>query len=606
MTNIHTFHIPVLGISFTIDTPLKVSQFGIDSVISLADDILLEKLRKFLCINNNILYEEITTQIKDFRAERITSYLNLVNNLASKQFEEFKKEALQKKERIKEYLDMLPHRSDIAQKFNNLIEKSPTSAELSKWMDKHLSRGSIDVNIMTKIDKETYNKNEKLPSEYNYAHSALRGYANSDLTSSVVFSAGINPGLYGYITQFKDFHPDENGEIKKKIIIKVSDYRSALIQGKFLAKKGIWVSEYRIESGLNCGGHAFATDGFLLGPILAEFRDKRQELFQEIHDIYIKSLSEKDQPQPNEILPIRISAQGGVGTALEHQFLREYYKVDSVGWGSPFLLVPEATTVDDATLIKLAGAREKDLYLGNVSPLGVQFNNLKNSTMEEEKNARIKEGKPGSPCVKRFLAFNREFSEKGLCTASRKYQVLKIKELNEQELSPPDYQKKYDAIVDKECLCAGLGTSSLIVKNMDANLEGYAVSVCPGPNIAYFTKIMSLKEITDHIYGRANMITGKDRPNLFMKELQIYVEYLKNKVDECKNSLSDNNIQYLEKFVKNLNTGISYYRKLFGDLDNRFKRLNFNALKTLKDHQQSLNLLNAEIQNLAIIKNKRH
>lgn len=50
----------------------------------------------------------------------------------------------------------------------------------------------------------------------------------------------------------------------KKVVIKVSDYRSALIQGKYLAKKGIWVSEFRIESGLNCGGHAFATDGYLL------------------------------------------------------------------------------------------------------------------------------------------------------------------------------------------------------------------------------------------------------------------------------------------------------------------------------------------------------
>ena len=51
-----------------------------------------------------------------------------------------------------------------------------------------------------------------------------------------------------------------------------------MIQGNFLAKKGLWVSEYRIESGLNCGGHAFATDGFLLGPILEEFHQKKEQL----------------------------------------------------------------------------------------------------------------------------------------------------------------------------------------------------------------------------------------------------------------------------------------------------------------------------------------
>ncbi len=46
---LHSFHIPVMGIGFTIDTPLKVSHLGIDSVISLVDDILLEKLRKMYC-----------------------------------------------------------------------------------------------------------------------------------------------------------------------------------------------------------------------------------------------------------------------------------------------------------------------------------------------------------------------------------------------------------------------------------------------------------------------------------------------------------------------------------------------------------------------------
>ncbi len=46
MTKAHSFHIPVMGIGYTVDTPLKVAQYGIDSVISLVDDILLEKLRK--------------------------------------------------------------------------------------------------------------------------------------------------------------------------------------------------------------------------------------------------------------------------------------------------------------------------------------------------------------------------------------------------------------------------------------------------------------------------------------------------------------------------------------------------------------------------------
>ena len=50
----------------------------------------------------------------------------------------------------------------------------------------------------------------------------------------------------------------------------------------------------------------------------------------------------------------RITAQGGVGNNDEHQFLLSYFELDGVGWGSPFLLVPEATNVDDETLQKLA------------------------------------------------------------------------------------------------------------------------------------------------------------------------------------------------------------------------------------------------------------
>jgi hypothetical protein len=130
----------------------------------------------------------------------------------------------------------------------------------------------------------------------------------------------MNPRLYSYISSFKDFFPDANGYIKKRIILKVSDYRSSLIQGKFLAKKGLWVSEYRIESGLNCGGHAFASDGFLMGPILDQFKEKRQELVDAIHSVVSGALESAKKYVPALPMPVKITAQGGVGTAEEHNF----------------------------------------------------------------------------------------------------------------------------------------------------------------------------------------------------------------------------------------------------------------------------------------------
>ena len=285
MKKTHSFHIPVMGIGFTIDTPLKVAQYGMDSVISLVDDILLERLRKMYSEKFEIPYKEITNKMDDFRAKRITSYLNMMNDLATQKFEALKNSTLEKSSELKNYISMLPDSSTIKEEYKKLTANGISFDDIKKWASKNLSMGSIDVNIMTKVDKDNYRKNEKLPTEFNDAHAALRGFANSDLTSSVVLSAGMNPRLYSYIAQFDDFFPDANGEIKKNIILKVSDYRSALIQGKFLAKKGLWVSEYRIESGLNCGGHAFATDGFLLGPVLEEFKQNRNDFKQSIQEL---------------------------------------------------------------------------------------------------------------------------------------------------------------------------------------------------------------------------------------------------------------------------------------------------------------------------------
>ena len=590
-----------MGIGFTIDTPLKVSQYGINSVISLVDDILLEKLRKMYCGKHKIPYDEISEKVEDFRAKRITSYLNLIKRLAEKNFEELKNSIHKKEDKIKEFFHMLPDSSEIKREFKNLASKYLHISEIENWIKENLSMGSIDVNIMTKLDKENYNKNEKLSAEYNDAHAALRGFANSDLVSSIVFSAGINPKLYSYITQFEDFYPDENGFIKKKIILKVSDYRSAQIQGNFLAKKGLWVSEYRIESGLNCGGHAFATDGYLMGPILAEFRDRRKELNQTLYSVLVNSLSEKNRSIPPNELPIKITAQGGVGTAEEHQFLLDHYKVDSVGWGTPFLLVPEVTNVDDNTRNKLTKAKEEDLYLSSISPLGVPFNTLKGNTKDDERLENIAKGRPGSSCPKKYLVSNKEFTERSICSASRQYQNLKLKELEDKNLSTTEYQEQYEKIVDKSCICVGLGTSSLLTNNLETKVEGSGVSICPGPNMAYFSKIMSLKEITDHIYGRLNVITRTDRPNMFIKELKIYLEFLKNKLDEFKENMNDKHEKYLLNFADNLKEGINYYDDLFSQLKDKFEDTKANIIKDLEICKSYLHHLKLEIENLSLV-----
>ena len=599
MAQKHSFHIPVMGLGFTVDTPLKVSQFGIDSVISIVDDILLERMRKMYCNKFQIPYREISDKIEDFRAKRVTSYLNLINELAEKKFEDFKSSTIEKGNNIKEYFNKLPNSSILKEEFDKIISKNFSLKEIKGWMNDNFTMGSIDVNIMTKLDRDNYFKGEKLPTEFNDAHAALRGFANSDLKSSIILSAGMNPRLYSYLEQFDDFYPNENGEIKKKIVLKVSDYRSALIQGKFLAKKGIWVSEYRIESGLNCGGHAFASDGYLMGPILAEFKENKEELIQSIYDILVPALTNKNKSLPKSVLPITITAQGGVGTSEEHEFLLDHYKIDSVGWGTPFLLVPEATTVDEKTLNTLVKAKEEDLYLSDISPLGVPFNSLRGNTKDIEKLEKEKKGRPGSPCPEGFLSSNKEFTEKSICTASRQYQRKKIKELDHENLAPEDYKTKFEKIVVKSCLCVGLSASALTVNKIEHE-NSDKVSICPGPNMAYFSKIVSLNEMTDHIYGRANVIARTDRPNMFIKELNLYLDYLKNRIDESKDSMNKKQEKYLLAFSKNMEEGINYYHNLFNDIKHKFEDTKQVILHDLDTSKIILQNLHLEIENLTL------
>jgi hypothetical protein len=558
----HSFHIPVLGIGYSIDTPVKVAHLGISSVISLLDDMLMEKLREFYSRKFNLPFQAISDKIEDFRAKRITAYLNLVDQLAKEKFEELKASYEQKSSEFSKYIDMLHDSSSLKQKFEK-IKRDWDNLDVREWINENLSMGSIDVNIMTKVDKENYRNHEKLPAEYNDGHAALRGFVNSDLSSSVVLSAGMSPRLYNYLESFDAFYPDEQFNLKKKITLKVSDFRSALIQGKYLAKKGLWVSEYRIESGLNCGGHAFPTTGFLLGPVLEEMKINRNDLIRQTFELLKVALTNKKRPCPVDPPEMKITAQGGVGTAEEHQFLADHYELDSVGWGTPFLLVPEVVNVDHKTIELLCEAKEEDLYISNISPLGVPFNNLRGNTKDIEKEVYIQKHTPGNPCPKKYAALSNEFGDPTLCTASRKYQTLKIGELKAKNLDPLTYQQEYQKIVDKSCICVGLGTSVLLVNDLDTKVEKTGVSICPGPNMAYFSKEMSLKEMVDHIYGKINVIMRKDRPHMFIKELTIYVDYLKDKIEETARPWSEKQLEYFVTFRDNLEKGILYYRELF-------------------------------------------
>jgi len=561
----HTFHIPVLGLGYSIDTPIKAAPYGISSVISLVDDALMEKMREFYCRKFDMPFRAISRKAEDFRAQRITSYLNMVEDIVARKFDELTKSVHQAGGELEKYLEMLPDSSSLKAKFSIAQKGRKAAGDFSKWLHEILPVGAIDVNIMTKLDKVNQKDGCDLPIEYNDAHAAVRGFANSKLSSALVLSAGMSPRLYSYLENFADFFPDKKGHIRKKITLKVSDFRSALIQGKMLAAKGLWISEYRIESGVNCGGHAFPTQGVLFGPILEEFKQKRAQLFDTCRQAYELALEKKKLPAPAEPLHFAISVQGGVGTSEEHRFLLDYYAMDRVGWGSPFLLVPEVVSIDRQTMELLANGKEADYYLSGLSPLGVPFNTIKGASMSLQRLKLAQEGKAGTPCTKGYLKFNTEFSEKPICTASRQYQSEKLNELASQTLTRSEHDRAYQQIIERECLCVGLGASTKMSKDIQTT-ESEKVTVCPGPNLAYFSKISTLKEMVDHIYGRRNILDKMPRPGMFVKELNMYLDLFKERVEAYLQHADDKREKkQLARFQQNLLAGISYYKTVLGE-----------------------------------------
>ncbi|GKT10043.1 hypothetical protein [Desulforhabdus sp. TSK] len=592
---IHSFHIPVMGTAFTIESPAKIAKYGISSVLSCVDDTLIERMRKFYCKMMGEEFIPIHKADPDARANRITAYLNLLDRIVKDQFEKLKASAFEIGSEITRYFELLADSSPLKQAYNRMLAMS-NSAEKQRVQEElreKIRPGSIDVNIMTKLDRTNFDSNgEPLPGEFTDALAALRGYANSRLHSSIIFSAGFNGRLYSYAENFEDFHADENQFIKKKIVVKVNDYRSALTQGKFFAKKGLWVSEYRLESGLNCGGHAFGHGGNLMGPSLEEFKQKKSELVSTLFDLYNKARKQKGKKTFDAPHPVRITAQGGIGTAHENDFLLTYYNVDGTGWGTPFLLVPEATTVDHETLKKLCHASSEDLVLSNVSPLGIPFNNLRNSASEESKLKKIREGRPGSPCIKGHLVSNTEFTTNPICTASSLYQKQKLQQLAGEKMDAASLQEASENILAKACLCNDLAGAAMLLHQL--NEPGDLPStpaICPGPNLAYFSRTYTLEEMVDHIYGRTSLLDGAHRPNMFIAELDMYIDYLEREINDSLPAANDQRIKYFGEFRDNLVEGLAYYEGLIPKMTEETPEYHNQALADLRDSKKRLEAL---------------
>jgi len=549
-----------MGTGHSIDTPIRVAHFGISSVISIVDDMLIEKIRKYYCQKFELPFRTIPRFAPEARSKRITAYLEVVQEIVRLKLEAIKRLPFFVQNDKQKYFDLLPDESPLKKDYLTMLEMRPGSERdaVEQDLSDRMNAGSIDVNIMVKLDGhhlEQYGSSAH--EEVSDAKAALKGFAESSVKASLVFSAGLNQNLFNYMTQFRDFYRTAAGELKKKIILKVSDFRSALIQGRLLAKKGLEVFEFRIESGLNCGGHAFASNGVLLPTLLHEFKEKRDELVAEFRPMIRKFYNDMgwDYPEAAENSRPLVTVQGGIGTYGETRRLREQFGMEMTGWASPFLLVPEVTCVDKATRELLRRAKEDDLYLSDVSPLGIAFNNVRNSGSELHTRMNAAHGKPGSPCPKGFLVSDTEFTNLPICLASTEYQTKKLAQIEKLDLPEAEKDSRRQEVLEKTCLCEHLGNGALIALGLVPD-NNHPQAICPGPNIAWFDRIYSLKEMVDHIYGRGPSLVPPGRPHMFAKEIKMYVDYFEKLVNRCTYSIRET--RTIKEFFENLNTSMDF------------------------------------------------
>ena len=560
--NQREFHIPVMGTGFTLDSALRVARFGLSTVISLVDDRLIERVRRHHARALGVNAAAIGGTEEDARARRITAYLDLVHDEVARQMAAIRAEPLEPGTDKWRYFSLLPERSSLKARFHawEALPAGPLREEAGRGLAAAMEPGDVGVNIMTKLDAQRPAPAGEARPEESDAKAALRGFARSRLDGKLVFSAGINPALYSYLEQFPCFSRDAAGRVRKPVVLKVSDLRSGLIQAKFLAKKGIEVAELRVESGLNCGGHVFPTEGKLLGPILQQFKEERDGC-----PAIFEPLLEQHAAAHGRVLHasarnrrIAVTVQGGVGTHGEMRRLIDHYGADAVGWATPFLLVPEVVVLDEQTRSRLAAAGEEDLYVSDASPLGVRFMNLRGSSAEEWSRSRIDAGTPGSPCPKGYVKTNREFGDEPICTASADYQGKKVASLGYQQ--PPRWDEANEevrAIYAKQCICDQLGNGTL--RALGVTAKEPPVAVCPGPNLAWFDRTYSLDELVDHIQGRGPPLTPARRPHMFANELQLYLA----RFDELsRTAVGPKGERAVEAFREGLLSGLEHYAAL--------------------------------------------
>ena len=104
----------------------------------------------------------------DYRAKRITAYLDLLNDLIENQISEMKSEPFTLESDNTKYFKLLPDTHPMKAVFQQMEQSSGKEKEQLETQCRNFIRpGAIDVNIMTKLDRTNRDiNNQELPDKY--------------------------------------------------------------------------------------------------------------------------------------------------------------------------------------------------------------------------------------------------------------------------------------------------------------------------------------------------------------------------------------------------------------------------------------------------------
>ena len=172
-----------------------------------------------------------------------------------------------------------------------------------------------------------------------------------------------------------------------------------------------------------------------------------------------------------------------------------------------------------------------------------------------------------------------------ICTASREYQKLKLEQIEGLDLPEERRAALREAVLAKSCICHDLAGTATRSNGID---PAATPAVCCGPNIVNFSRLATLEEMVGHIYGRISLLDGADRPHIFLRELALYVNYLRDELTKQKVAIAANPSTYFREFVENLLAGVDHYRRLANRLAGAGQERFLDQLEVLQREVQSL------------------